>query len=133
VPKQRFPALPRVCQHCGAAWVQDDGRPPRDYCSTSCRNQAERQAQSAPEGHAAAAPEPQASFYTRRVRAKQYTITCAWCREVVTVEQYPGPPPRYCSSLCRTAAARDGAAERMRRLRARQQHAAPSVTESQLP
>jgi hypothetical protein len=130
--KQRCPALRRVCQHCGVAWVQDDGRPPRDYCSTSCRNEAERQARPASEEHAAAVPDPQAHFYTRRVRAKQYTITCAWCQEVVTVEQYPGPPPRYCSPLCRTAAAREGAAERMRRMRARRQHASTTVTGSQL-
>jgi hypothetical protein len=131
MPRASFPAVDRVCLQCGGAWVQRDGQPPRDYCTTSCRNEAERQARAA-QGEPAARLEPPARFYTRRVRAKEYTITCAWCQEVVTVEQYPGPAPRYCSPLCKTAAAREGAAERMRRMRARRQQVSPNVTQLEI-
>jgi hypothetical protein len=130
MPRQPIPALSRVCLHCGATWIQRDGRPPRDYCTTSCRNEAERQAHSPP-GAASAEPEaPPERLFTRRVRARQYTITCARCGEVATLEQYPGARPRYCNPGCRAAAAREGAAERMRRMRARQQAATP-VTRSE--
>jgi hypothetical protein len=114
-----FPAVPRICRHCGGAWIQADGRPPREYCTTSCRQEAERQARGvAPALPEAVDPEPP-RVYTRRVRAKAYTITCRWCGTVVTLEQYPGPAPRYCDPVCREAAAREAAAERMRRMRAR--------------
>jgi hypothetical protein len=125
---QPVPAVPRVCLQCGVAWVQRDGRPPRDYCTTSCRNEAERQARVARGELAAPLPEPPVRFYTRRVRAKEYTITCGWCREVVTLEQYPGPRPRYCSLTCRAEAARAGAAERMRQMRARRRQQSGAVT-----
>ena len=115
-----FPDVPRICRHCGVAWIQADGRPPREYCTTSCRQEAERQARG-PVAVPPPADEPAAPplLCTRHVRAKTYTITCGWCGEVVTLEQYPGPAPRYCSPACRTDAARVAAAERVRRMRAR--------------
>lgn len=125
---QPVPAVPCVCAGCGVTWLQRDGKEPRSYCSTSCRNEAERRADGAPEISIAAAPEVR--YRTRRVRAQEHTITCGWCRAVVTVEQYPGPAPRYCSDECRTAVARETAAERMRRMRARRQQEA-TVTKSE--
>ena len=124
--------IPRVCLRCGLAWVQCDGGPPRDYCSTSCRQEAERAARGVEQTVPDATSEPPVRVYVRRVRGKEYTITCAWCGEVVTVEQYPGPAPRYCDALCRAEAAREGAAARMRRMRERRQ-AAPVVTRSPIP
>lgn len=130
MPYKSLPAVPRICQQCGEAWVQRDGKAPRAYCTTSCRNEAERQGAST-----AALPqvpdEPPVPIYTRRVRAQQHTITCAWCQQVATLEQYPGPVPRYCSEACRTEAARERAAARMRRMRARRQQEAQAVTLSE--
>jgi len=123
--QQPPPAVPRVCQGCGVAWVQRDGKEPRVYCSTSCRNEAERRAGGAAEASPAA---PEVRYATRRVRAQEHTIICGWCRAVVTVEQYPGPAPRYCSDECRRAVARETAAERMRRMRARRQQEATVTT-----
>ena len=128
MPKQSFPAIPRICLQCGAAWVQCDGKPPRDYCTTSCRNEAERQARGEQPEQPAPTEEPPVRYYTRRVRAQVQTITCAWCHEVVTVEHYPGPAPRYCSDACRAAVAREGAAARMRRMRARRRSGADDGT-----
>ena len=129
MPRQPVPALTRVCLHCGTTWIQRDGRPPRDYCTTSCRNEAERQAQ---DDTVPALPDPPpARTFLRQVRARAYTITCAWCGEEATLEQYPGARPRYCSPACRSAAAREGAAERMRRMRARRQQATAAVTETE--
>jgi len=117
--RKSFPAITRVCRQCGVTWIQTDGQAPREYCTTSCRQEAERRARGlAVEPVAALAP-PLPRVYTRCVRAKTYTITCGWCGEVVTLEQYPGPAPRYCDPTCREAAAREAAAERMRRMRAR--------------
>ena len=129
--RQRFPEVPRVCLQCGVAWVQCDGKALRDYCSTSCCNEAERQARGVVQTVPEDVLEPK-RVYVRRVRGKEYTITCAWCGEVVTVEQYPGPAPRYSDALCRAEAAREGAAARMRRMRERRQ-AAPVVTRSPIP
>jgi hypothetical protein len=131
MPRESFPALDRVCVQCGEPWVQRDGQPPRAYCTTSCRNEAERQAR-AVRGELRAEPPPPVRTFTRQVRAQQHTITCAWCEQVVTLEQYPGPAPRYCSPLCKTAAAREGAAERMRRMRARRQQVSQGVTQSEM-
>jgi hypothetical protein len=125
--QQPVPAVPRVCTGCGVAWLQRDGKEPRSYCSTSCRNEAERRAGGAPVAIPAA---PEVRYLTRRVRAQEHTITCGWCRAVVTVEHYPGPAPRYCSDACRSAVARETAAERMRRMRARRQQEA-DVTRSE--
>jgi uncharacterized CHY-type Zn-finger protein len=75
--------------------------------------------------------EPPLRIYTRHVHAQEHTITCGWCRAVVTVEQYPGPKPRYCSPTCRAEAVRDGAAERMRKMRARRQQS-PLVTDTKM-
>jgi len=126
-----FPDVPRVCLQCGAAWMQRDGQAPRDYCTTSCRNDADRQARGGSEPGVDAVADPPARTYLRRVRAKEYTVTCAWCGAVAHVEQYPGPAPRYCSPDCHTEAAREGAAARMRRMRARRQEA-PSRTPTPL-
>ena len=126
-----FPSFERVCVQCGERWVQRDGQPPRDYCTTSCRNEAERQTQAARGAVPVEPPLPVRTF-TRQVRAHVHTITCAWCHAVVTLEQYPGPAPRYCSPVCKTAAAREGAAERMRRMRARRQQLAQGVTQSEI-
>jgi hypothetical protein len=117
--RKTFPAVPRVCRHCGSAWIQADGQPPREYCTTSCRQEAERQARGLAVEPPEAVEPPPPRVYTRRVRARTYTITCGWCGEVVTLEQYPGPAPRYCDPTCRAAAAREAAAARMRRMRAR--------------
>ena len=130
--RQSFPEVPRVCQQCGVGWVQRDGGPPRDYCTTSCRNEATRQARSGGTEPAEAAVDPPVRLYTRSVRAKAYTITCLWCGDVVSVEQYPGPAPRYCGPDCRAEAAREGAAARMRRMRARRAQAR-TVTTSPIP
>jgi hypothetical protein len=130
--RQSIPEVPRVCLQCGAAWVQRDGKPPRDYCTTSCRNEAERQARNEPTMAASATGDRPERTYLRRVRAQVHTITCGWCGEVVTVEQYPGPAPRYCSPACRAEAAREGAAARMRRMRARHQEQAHAVTTSKI-
>ena len=119
-----LPEVPRVCLQCGAGWVQRDGQAPRDYCTTSCRNAAERQAQGTSADTAAVLDdreERSARTYVRRVQAQTLTITCVWCGEVATLEQYPGPAPRYCSPACRAEASREGAAARMRRMRARRQ------------
>ena len=66
--RRSCPEVPRVCLQCGVAWVQRDGRPPRDYCTTSCRNEAERQAR----GGAQILPEPDTAppvhVYVRRVQ-----------------------------------------------------------------
>jgi ferredoxin len=126
-----FPEVPRVCLQCGAAWLQGDGKAPRDYCTTSCRNEADRQAHGKQTPEVDAPTDRPVRTYLRRVRAKAYTSTCAWCGAAADVEQYPGPPPRYCSPECRTEAAREGAAARMRRMRARRQQA-PSVTSTQI-
>lgn len=126
--RQPIPAIPRVCRQCGEAWVQQDGGLPREYCSTSCRNEAERQASGVPAAAVPAVADPPVRTYVRRVRAHEYTITCGWCGALVTVEQYPGPAPRYCSPACRAEVARDGAATRMRRMRARRQQQAAIVT-----
>jgi hypothetical protein len=119
--------VPRVCLHCGVAWVQRDGQAPRDYCTTSCRNEAERRARGVVADGADALPP---RTYIRHVRAQTHTITCLWCGNVVTLEQYPGPAPRYCSPACRAEATREGAAARMRRMRARRQEE-PRVTTTQ--
>jgi hypothetical protein len=130
--RQPVPAVPRVCRQCGVAWVQRDGGPPREYCTTSCRQEAERHARGTAEEVPVPASKPPVRTYLRQVRAQEHTITCGWCGEVVTVEQYPGPPPRYCSPTCRAEAAREGAATRMRRMRARQQQST-SVTSTEIP
>jgi hypothetical protein len=130
MPRQPLPAISRICQQCGEAWEQKDGKAPRAYCSTTCRNEAERQAAGPAVDRAAPASVPVRS-YTRRVRAQEHTITCAWCHQVATLEQYPGPAPRYCSDLCRAEAARESAAVRMRRMRARRQQVARAVTGSE--
>jgi hypothetical protein len=130
--RQSFPEVPRVCLQCGAAWMQRDGKPPRDYCTTSCRNEAERQVRSRPAVGPSTPAEVPVRTYLRRVRAQVHTITCGWCGEVVTVEQYPGPAPRYCSPACRAEAAREGAAARMRRMRARHQEQARPVTHPEI-
>lgn len=117
-----LPEVPRVCVQCGVVWVQRDGQVPRDYCTTSCRNEAERQARGTPADAAAELEDlPAPRTYVRRVQAQTYTILCVWCGEVATLEQYPGPVPRYCSPACRAEAAREGAAARMRRMRVRRQ------------
>jgi hypothetical protein len=125
--QQPPPAEPRVCAGCGMAWVQRDGKEPRSYCSTSCRNEAERRAGVRPPVSLPPTV-PEVRYVTRRVRAQEHTITCGWCRAVVSVEQYPGPAPRYCSDECRRAVARETAAERMRRMRARRQQEATVTT-----
>jgi hypothetical protein len=125
--RRSFPEIPRVCLQCGLAWVQRDGGPPRDYCTTTCRQEAERAARGVSQPVSEPASEPPVRVYVRRVRGKAYTITCAWCGDVATVEQYPGPAPRYCGPACRAEAAREGAAARMRRMRERRQQA-PIVT-----
>ena len=130
MPRPPVPALTRVCLQCGTTWIQRHRQPPRDYCTTSCRNQAERQARAQGAAVPALPDPPPVRLFTRQVRAREYTITCAWCGEVATLEQYPGARPRYCSPACRTAAEREGAAERMRQLRARRQQPAAPVTES---
>jgi hypothetical protein len=107
----------RVCQQCGATWLQTDGKPPRDYCSTTCRQEATGQQPRA------ASEDPPLPTRVRVVRARLVAITCQWCRDQVVLEQFPGPTPRYCSALCRQAAARDGAAARMQRLRERRRAA----------
>jgi len=129
--RRMVPEVPRVCLHCGTAWVQRDGQAPRDYCTTSCRNEAERQARGIPDNEAGVEAEPPTRTYVRHVRAQTHTITCLWCGEVVSVEQYPGPAPRYCGPTCRAEAARESAAVRMRRMRARRQETA-GVTTTQL-
>ena len=131
MPRESFPVFDRVCVQCGEAWKQRDGRPARAYCTTSCWNEAERQARAARGELPAAVPAPARTF-TRQVRAQQHTITCAWCQAVVTLEQYPGPVPRYCSPLCKAEVAREGAAGRMRRMRARRQQVPAIVTGSEI-
>lgn len=116
--RRTFPAVTRVCRQCGGTWIQADGQTPREYCTTSCRQEAERQARSRTVQPSETLEPPPPRVYTRRVRAKTYTITCGRCGEVVTLEQYPGPAPRYCDP-CREAAAREAAAARMHRMRAR--------------
>jgi hypothetical protein len=130
MPRHSLPALPRVCQQCGEAWLQQDGKAPRDYCSTSCRNEAERRA-AGPDAAQRPPADVPVRVYTRRVRAQQHTISCAWCHQVATLEQYPGPVPRYCGDICRAEAARASAAIRMRRMRARRQQEAAAVTGSE--
>jgi len=132
MPQASVPAFDRVCLHCGGAWVQRDGLSPRAYCTTSCQHAAERQVRAAQGEAVAVVLDPPPRYYTRQVRAKTYAITCAWCQEVATVEQYPGPAPRYCGPACKAAAARAGAAERMRRMRARQQQSSQDVTPTEL-
>jgi hypothetical protein len=126
--RQSLPAIPRVCQQCGLAWTQQDGKAPRAYCSTSCRNEAERQAAGTDNAARAASADAPVRVYTRRVRAQRHTILGAWCQQEATLEQYPGPVPRYCSAVCRAEAARESAAMRMRRMRARRRLAASAVT-----
>lgn len=105
--------IERRCQQCGAPWLQTDGKAPRDYCTTSCRQEAAGQRLSvAPDN----LPLPS---HVRVVRARVITITCHWCQEQVALEQFPGPVPRYCSPLCRQAAASAAAAGRMQRMRER--------------
>ena len=129
--RKSFLDVPRICLRCGVAWLQRDGGPLRDYCTTSCRNEAERKARDEAAVVFDEPPAP-ARVYVRRVRGKAYTITCAWCGEEATIEQYPGPAPRYCSVACRAEAAREGAAARMRRMRERRQQL-PDVTRSSRP
>jgi hypothetical protein len=125
--RRSVPELPRVCGQCGRAWVQRDGQAPRDFCSTTCWQEAAGRPQRA------AAPEAvPVRTWTRVIRAQEHTITCTWCGALVTVEQYPGPAPRYCSPACRQEAARDGAATRMRRMRERRRQEAVPVTDTKL-
>jgi hypothetical protein len=130
--RQLEPAFPRVCRQCGAAWIQRDAGPPREYCTTSCRQEAERQARGVSPAIPDTAIESPPRSYVRRVRAHVHTITCAWRGAVVTVEQYPGPPPRYCGPVCRAEVAREGAAARMRQMRARRKMSAESVTGTEI-
>jgi hypothetical protein len=127
MPRRRFPALARICAHCGLHWVQQDGKPPRPYCSTTCRQAAEGR----PLRSADPPAEPALPVRTRRVRARLITITCAWCGETTELAQLPGPRPRYCGPDCRAAAAREHAAERMRRFRTRHAHPTRAVTPTQ--
>lgn len=123
MPRRRYPEHPRVCAHCGEHWTQYDDKPPRTYCSTTCRQAAE----GPPATTGPVPPLPEIvvlPVQTRHVRARLVTLTCAWCRAVAEVEHFPGPRPRYCSPFCREEAQRDGAAERMRRMRERRQQAA---------
>jgi hypothetical protein len=112
----RYPEEPRICAQCGTHWTQCDGKPPRPYCTTTCRQDAEGR----PFPIVPAEPEVLVlPTRIRRVRARLVTLTCTWCQTVAEVEQFPGPLPRYCSDECREEAQRAGAAERMRRLRQR--------------
>ncbi len=114
--RQRPPQEPRICATCGRHWLQNDGKPPRRYCSTTCRQEKE----GLPSGALRPADDvPAVPTQCRRVQAQVVTLTCSWCHTIAEVEHFPGPLPRYCSDACRTEAHRDGAAERMRRLRQR--------------
>jgi hypothetical protein len=114
--RSRYPEVPRVCAQCGVHWTQCDGQPPRAYCTTTCRQEAEgRPFPIVP----VAAQVPVLPTRIRRVQAQLVTLTCAWCQTVVEVEHFPGPLPRFCSQDCRDEAQRAGAAARMRRLRQR--------------
>jgi hypothetical protein len=110
-----IPGEPRVCRHCGLSWLQQDGKAPREYCTTTCRQAAE--GPRAPLVAVPAAPTPRT--WQRVVQARVVTIVCAWCGTQATLEQYPGPTPRYCDPLCRQEAERWASAERMRRMRDR--------------
>ncbi len=119
MPRRRYPALERVCAHCGGHWIQQDGKPPRPYCTTTCRQAAEGRPlvrTDPPEEAGPALP-----TRTRRVQARLITISCLWCGDTVELVQFPGPRPRYCSPDCRASATREQATERMRRCRTRQQ------------
>ena len=114
--RSRYPEVPRVCAQCGAHWTQRDGAPPRPYCTTTCRQEAEGR----PARPLLAEPEtPVLPTRIRRIQAQLVTLTCAWCQTTAEVEHFPGPLPRFCSQDCRDEAQRAGAAARMRRLRQR--------------
>jgi len=120
--RQRPTPEPRICANCGRHWLQQDGKPPRTYCCTTCRQETE----GLPAGALRAAVDvPRVPTQIRRIRAQVVTLTCAWCHRLAEVEHFPGPLPRYCSDGCRTEAQRDGAAERMRRLRQRRARSVP--------
>ena len=126
----RYPEVPRVCAQCGAHWTQRDGAPPRPYCTTTCRQEAEgRPARALP-----AEPEvPVLPTRIRRIQAQLVTLTCAWCQTTAEVEHFPGPLSRFCSQDCRDEAQRAGAAARMRRLRQRRLQSIAAVPVAQIP
>jgi hypothetical protein len=116
--RRRTPiGIERVCQQCGATWLQTDGKAPRDYCTTSCRQEATGPRPSV------APVDPPLPTRVRVVRARLIWITCHWCREQVELAQFPAPLPRYCSLFCRQAAEREAAAARMQRMRERRRTA----------
>src|SRR5713101_7979769 len=118
MPRVRYPEEPRVCRQCGAEWTQRDGKPARPYCTVTCRQEAEGFRSRADE----LVPEPpRAPTRTRVLTARSVLLTCVWCQTTTEVWAFPGPTPRYCGPDCRTAADRDGATDRMRRLRQRRQ------------
>lgn len=61
---------------------------------------------------------------SRTLKTRRVTFFCAWCKQPVTQERFPGPRPRYCSDTCKEAAAREKTRERVRRWRS--QHDTPS-------
>jgi len=122
--RPHYPEVPRVCVQCGAHWTQRDGAPPRPYCTTTCRQEAEGR----PSHTLSAEPEvPVLPTRIHRIQAHLVTLTCAWCQTVAEVEHFPGPLPRFCSQDCRDEAQRAGAAARMRRLRQRRLQAVAGV------
>ena len=120
--RHRHPQEPRICATCGRHWLQDDGKPPRQYCCTTCRQATEGLPSGALPPIAIA---PLVPIQTRRIRAQLVTLTCAWCHCAAVVAHFPGPLPRYSSDPCRAEAQREGAAARMRRLRQRRHGAGP--------
>jgi len=57
--------------------------------------------------------------YLRTIKKTAVAVTCLVCGADVRREGYPGPRVRYCRDPCRAEAARQSAAARMRRMRAR--------------
>lgn len=58
--------------------------------------------------------------YQRTIQMRLVTFPCAWCKQEVTQQRYPGKP-RYCSEACQQEAAREQTRMRAQRFRAGQQ------------
>lgn len=65
------------------------------------------------------ATKPRAA-YQRTIHTRSVTFTCEQCGATSTQQRFPGPPPRYCTEVCKQEAQRTGTLARVQRFRARQ-------------